>query len=65
MRGQLWEPCPKCDADPVCVDCGYCRTHCTCASDAEARRQAREIEEAEPGFWARYLRYQEEAAQER
>ena len=29
-NGQLWEPCPKCDTEPVCVDCGYCARHCTC-----------------------------------
>lgn len=29
-RGQLWEPCPRCGTEPVCVDCGYCKTHCKC-----------------------------------
>lgn len=29
-HGQLWEPCPRCDAEPVCLDCGLCERHCRC-----------------------------------
>jgi hypothetical protein len=29
-NGQLWEPCPRCDEEPVCLDCGYCERHCRC-----------------------------------
>jgi len=29
-NGQLWEPCPICGQEPVCVDCGYCAEHCHC-----------------------------------
>jgi len=29
-HGQLWEPCPICHQEPVCVDCGFCEKHCTC-----------------------------------
>lgn len=29
-HGQLWEPCPICDREPVCLDCGLCKRHCTC-----------------------------------
>lgn len=29
-NGQLWEPCPRCSTEPVCLDCGYCRNHCGC-----------------------------------
>lgn len=29
-HGQLWEPCPICDDEPVCLDCGYCERHCRC-----------------------------------
>jgi len=29
-HGQLWEPCPICGREPVCVDCGLCRDHCDC-----------------------------------
>ena len=29
-NGQLWEPCPRCGDEPVCLDCGYCRRHCVC-----------------------------------
>jgi len=29
-HGQLWELCPICHQEPVCVDCGFCEKHCTC-----------------------------------
>ena len=29
-HGQLWEPCPRCDDEPVCLDCGFCENHCYC-----------------------------------
>lgn len=29
-NGQLWEPCPKCGQEPVCLDCGFCERHCRC-----------------------------------
>jgi len=29
-HGQLWEPCPRCSDEPVCLDCGLCKRHCTC-----------------------------------
>ncbi len=29
-HGQLWEPCPICGQEPVCLDCGYCYEHCNC-----------------------------------
>jgi len=29
-HGQLWEPCPICGREPVCLDCGRCEKHCTC-----------------------------------
>ena len=29
-HGQLWEPCPRCGDEPVCLDCGLCERHCTC-----------------------------------
>lgn len=29
-HGQLWEPCPICRREPVCVDCGVCERHCDC-----------------------------------
>jgi len=28
--GQLWEPCPRCDEEPVHLDCRYCDQHCQC-----------------------------------
>jgi len=29
-NGQLWEPCPICGQEPVCLDCGLCKKHCHC-----------------------------------
>ena len=29
-HGQLWEPCPVCGDEPVCLDCGLCYDHCGC-----------------------------------
>ena len=29
-NGQLWEPCPSCKREPVCLDCGLCERHCNC-----------------------------------
>lgn len=29
-HGQLWEPCPICGQEPVCLDCGLCYNHCDC-----------------------------------
>jgi hypothetical protein len=29
-NGQLWEPCPICGQEPVCLDCGRCVDHCHC-----------------------------------
>jgi len=28
--GQLWQDCPRCDEQPVHLDCGYCDRHCRC-----------------------------------
>ena len=30
MSGQLWQECPKCGTEPVCLDCEYCSRHCHC-----------------------------------
>ena len=30
-RGQLWQPCPVCDDEPVCLGCMRCDRHCSCA----------------------------------
>ncbi len=29
-HGQLWQPCPICGQEPVCLDCERCYNHCTC-----------------------------------
>ena len=67
MNGQLWEPCSKrgCDTEPVCMDCGYCERHCTCASKKQARSMAQAIGRRHPGFWQDVIRHQEQGAQER
>lgn len=35
-RGQMWEPCPICGQQPVCVGCGYCDDCCVCPDDLPA-----------------------------
>ncbi len=65
MTGQLWEPCPRCDAEPVCVNCGLCARHCTCARRLADRKQITEFEKANPGFLADYSRHMEEWAKEK
>lgn len=64
MRGQLWEECPRCDTDPVCVDCGYCRRHCECAQVDEDRKQAREFNKAYPGAARAVSEHLEDGARE-
>ncbi len=29
-HGQLWQPCPICGQEPVCLDCECCYDHCDC-----------------------------------
>ena len=29
-HGQLWQPCPICGREPVCVECELCEYHCDC-----------------------------------
>jgi hypothetical protein len=65
MNGQLWEPCPRCDTEPVCADCGYCRRHCTCADAAAEREQARAMNRDYPGLLRRVAEHLEQGAQER
>ena len=65
MHGQLWEPCPKCDTEPVCVDCGYCTRHCHCASRATDRATISEFNRQYPGFLDRVTRHEEEGEKER
>jgi len=64
MNGQLWEPCPKCDTEPVCLDCGYCQRHCRCAADAEQREMARLINRDHPGELRRLIEHLESGAKE-
>ena len=65
MGGQLWEPCPRCHAEPVCSECGYCEKHCRCATLVSDRQQAKQFEAAYPGFLSQVLRHEEDGAQER
>lgn len=64
MNGQLWEPCPRCEQEPVCANCGYCAQHCGCAQLRQDRKQIQEFEAANPGFLAGLVRHLEEGAQE-
>jgi len=64
MRGQLWQQCLVCDAEPVCVECERCARHCTCARDADDRRQVASFEKAYPGLLAQVERHHEQGAQE-
>jgi hypothetical protein len=61
MTGQLWQPCPRCDAEPVCVDCERCARHCRCTDDA-AQRQA--FERAYPGLLQQIAQHHAQGAQE-
>lgn len=65
MNGQRWEPCPRCGREPVCNECGYCERHCTCASDAEDRKEISEFSREYPGFLENVIRHHEEGAKER
>ena len=65
MKGQLWEPCPVCDTEPVCVNCGRCQRHCYCAQEAEDREVYREVNQRRPGFLDNITRHHEQGAQER
>jgi len=29
-QGWMWEPCPICGQEPVCLSCGLCENHCEC-----------------------------------
>ncbi len=65
MPGQLWEPCPRCEQEPVCVDCGYCQRHCRCAREQADRAFIREVNRQSPGFLADVARHMEEGEQEK
>lgn len=65
MNGQLWEPCPRCDTEPVCADCGYCQTHCSCAQQRADRKYVAEFEKQNPGFLDAYANHMEQGVMER
>jgi len=64
MKGQLWEPCPRCDDEPVCVTCGYCERHCKCSAHAHSRQLSREIDRIYPGLLRAVTEHQEDGARE-
>ena len=41
MLGQLWQPCPRCHTEPVCVTCEHCEGHCTCIAVSEPTPEER------------------------
>ena len=57
MNGQLWQECEICGTEPVCADCHYCETHCTC----QEREQAHEEPEGLllPAQWDKAYRGQD------
>lgn len=61
MRGQLWHECTRCGAEPVCIDCERCETHCRCARDAQ---QVRDFDRAHPGLRQRLAEHHEQGARE-
>ncbi len=65
MRGQLWEPCPRCRREPVCVECGYCERHCTCQQAAEDQKQVGEFNRRYPGLLDKAHKHHEDGARER
>ena len=64
MQGQLWEPCPRCEAEPVCSECEYCTDHCTCAATAQDAAQVRAFEQAYPGLLSSIERHHAQGTQE-
>lgn len=49
MKGQRWEPCPLCDREPVCNNCGVCSAHCECDKAASPQPGRNDI--GHPGVW--------------
>jgi len=64
MKGQLWQECPVCDGQPVCVDCELCARHCDCAQRADDADQVRQFEQRNPGLLERVQRHSEQGAAE-
>jgi hypothetical protein len=64
MQGQLWQECPRCHAEPVCVDCERCETHCRCERDAQDRQQIADVETAHPGLLQRVAEHHEHGRRE-
>ena len=62
--GQLWEPCPRCQREPVCSDCGYCQCHCGCEQDEADRQEVAAFEKHYPGLLDQYGRHLEDGGQE-
>lgn len=39
MRGQLYQECPECGNQPVCIDCHLCAAHCICDAPQKATNE--------------------------
>ena len=37
MKGELWQECEECGAQPVCSECFQCERHCTCSTEQPHR----------------------------
>ena len=65
MRGQLWQECPICGTEPVCVDCMLCAKHCDCEQRENDARQVRKFEQQNPGLLAKVQKHYEQGGEER
>jgi hypothetical protein len=64
MKGQLWQECGRCNAEPVCIDCERCVKHCRCAHDERDRQQTAAFEKDHPGLLQRMAEHHEQGQRE-
>lgn len=64
MRGQLWQECTRCGAEPVCIDCERCDKHCRCAQRQREEKEIREFEAMSPGLLQKIAEHHEQGSRE-
>lgn len=64
MTGQLWQECPRCGEEPVCIDCERCKKHCRCTQQQSDAAQRRAFERAYPGLLQQLAQHHDQGAQE-
>jgi hypothetical protein len=64
MRGQLWQECTRCGAEPVCIDCERCENHCRCAQRQRDAEQIRAFEQENPGLLEKITEHHEQGRAE-